>query len=256
MNKGCVCIDDKAIIIDESGNHTQTENYDNLEQILVQENLIEEMEKEIEVLNKESKKYPIPKEKYKPFMLYGTIIMLLVGLPLFLWGITGQNPYLLEMEIGLKSYNLVAFTTAMAGAIGLPIISLLSLFEYMDYRSDKKIAKGINSELEYLNKQLEKEKGKLCSLKNEGKVIKNDEKVGVRSFKVNDRQQLESLSEKLKLFYDLGSKDKKLYGFYQKGKLGYKLNDEYGESCVKLAEDYFKEKGPVLSRKRNKRGNI
>lgn len=45
-----IFINDKAIVIDENGNCTQTEYYDNLHNVLVEENLIETIEKEIEDL--------------------------------------------------------------------------------------------------------------------------------------------------------------------------------------------------------------
>ena len=40
MNKGYTYIDGKVIISDENGNHTQSEYYDNLDKVLVQENVI------------------------------------------------------------------------------------------------------------------------------------------------------------------------------------------------------------------------
>lgn len=50
MNKAYNFINDKAIIIDENCNCTQTEYYDKLYNVLVKENLIETIEKEIEDL--------------------------------------------------------------------------------------------------------------------------------------------------------------------------------------------------------------
>ncbi len=45
MNKGYVYKDGKVLIIDENGKQKETEYYDNLDEILIKENLIEEMKK-------------------------------------------------------------------------------------------------------------------------------------------------------------------------------------------------------------------
>jgi len=48
MNKEYVYKDDQALIIDDNDNQTVIDYYDNLDKVLVQENLIETIEKEIE----------------------------------------------------------------------------------------------------------------------------------------------------------------------------------------------------------------
>ena len=45
MNKGYVYKDGKVLIIDENVKQKETEYYDNLDEILIKENLIEEMKK-------------------------------------------------------------------------------------------------------------------------------------------------------------------------------------------------------------------
>jgi len=53
MNKEYVYKDDQALIIDDNDNQTVIDYYDNLDKVLVQENLIETIEKEIENLESE-----------------------------------------------------------------------------------------------------------------------------------------------------------------------------------------------------------
>ena len=55
MNKEYTYINGKVIISDENGNKTQSEYYDNLDEVLVKENIIETMEDKIEELKKSSK---------------------------------------------------------------------------------------------------------------------------------------------------------------------------------------------------------
>ena len=57
MNKNYIYMHGKAIINDEMGNQTSIEYYDNLDQVLVKENIIETMEKRIKELENESKNY-------------------------------------------------------------------------------------------------------------------------------------------------------------------------------------------------------
>lgn len=57
MNKEYVYIDIKVIISDENDKKTQSEYYDNLDKVLIQENLIETMEGKIQELESVSEYY-------------------------------------------------------------------------------------------------------------------------------------------------------------------------------------------------------
>lgn len=57
MNKSYIYLDGKVIIEDENNNKTLTEYYDNLDEVLIQENLIETMEKRIKELEQEMETY-------------------------------------------------------------------------------------------------------------------------------------------------------------------------------------------------------
>ena len=57
MNKEYTYIDGKVIISDENDNKTQSDYYDNLDEVLAQENLIETMEEKIQVLEKKIQLY-------------------------------------------------------------------------------------------------------------------------------------------------------------------------------------------------------
>lgn len=57
MNKEYTYIDGKVIISYENGKKTPVDYYDNLDEILIQENLIETIENKILLLEKESNAY-------------------------------------------------------------------------------------------------------------------------------------------------------------------------------------------------------
>ena len=246
MNKGYTQIGDKVIISDENGVHTQSEYYDNLDKVLVQENIIEEMENRIQELKKESEEYPVIKKKHIPIFLYTSIAAMLAG-PLFMWALTGTNPYLESVDTIFGQVN-YAFDLTVLGCIAcLPLGSLFNIIDYSNYKDKVKKGNGINSELEFLKLQIEREKETLVSLqKNKTRVNKNAEYI---SKQVDDKQQLEALRSYLELYYDLGSNKEKYYRYYQQGKLDKKLQRHYNDENIDLAKDYFDKKGPTLVRK-------
>lgn len=247
MHKGYVYTDGKVIISDENGNHTQSEYYDNLDKVLVQENVIEEMESRIKKLTKETKKYPEAKKRYIPIYLYIALGGILIAPPLLLLALTGTNPYLSSMDTVFGSINQVLFFTLTTGAVGLPFGSLFTLFDYSNFRDRAKRGKGLNSELEFLKLQIEKEKKTLVSLQEE--KTRDKENTEFRATQVNDKQQLEALRRYLELYYVLGYDEKKLSRLYQQGRLDKKLQKYYDEKEIELAKKYLEEKGPVLVKK-------
>ena len=247
MNKGYVEIGDIVIISDEDGNHTQSEYYDNLDQVLVQENVIEEMEERIQELRKESKNYPLVKKKYTPYLIYSAVAAVLVT-PIIIGILTGTNPYLESVDTVYGTVNEALFHSLAFGAIVLPFTSLLTIPDYFNYKERVKKGKGINSELEFLKKQVEKEKEILTSLKKH--KTKDNLSTEILSKKVDDLQELKALREKLVLFYDLGSNEKKYYRYYQQGKLDEKLHEQCGTLDVDMVKEHLQEKGPTLVKKR------
>ena len=83
MNKEYTYIDGKVIISDENDNKTQSDYYDNLDEVLVQENLIETMEEKIQELEKESQSYKKSNKKhYIPVIFPMVALMSTIGAPI------------------------------------------------------------------------------------------------------------------------------------------------------------------------------
>ena len=109
-----------------------------------------------------------------------------------------------------------------------------------------KNANGINSELEYLKLQLEKEKKTLISLQEE--KTRNNEKKEFMSTQIDDIQQLEVLKSKLKLYYDLGYNREKYYNYYKQEILEEEfLQRDYNKTDIELAKKIFRRKRPCVS---------
>lgn len=247
MNKGYTQIGDKVIISDENGVHTQSEYYDNLDKVLVQENIIEEMENRIQELTKESEEYPVIKKKYIPAYLYSGLVGGIIGTGLLNWILTGTNPYSLNYDTVYGTFNYGLYLSMVGGIPTFGLGSILSLIDYSNYKNKVKKGNGINSELEFLKLQIEKEKETLVSLQKD--KTKVNETVEYISKQVDDKQQLEALRNYLELYYDLGSNKEKYYRYYQQGKLDKKMQRHYNDEDIELAKEYLDKKGPTLVRK-------
>lgn len=248
MNKGYVYIDGKAIISDENGNHTQTEYYDNLDKVLIQENVIEEIENKIKKLSKEKERYPDTKKKFKPTCLYFMIGGIVIIPPLIIRLLTGQNPYSMNFETTLGNINSVLLLTTTSAIIGLPVSSIITFFDYDKFKENKKKSNGIRSELEYLKRQLEKEKQTLSILEEE--KTNNNSNTNLIAVKIDDKEKLDELNKKLDLYYNLGFNLKRYYKYYQKGKFDNKISKYLDETEALEARKFVEEKGPTLTKKK------
>ena len=253
MNTEYTYIDGKVIVSDEYGNKTPIEYYDNLDRVLIQENVIETIENRIKELTQEKDSYNIKKlnKRYHLFYAYvciaGTFIC-----PLIIWPLTGTNPYLVNEITKFGEINQGLLWAAYSAGVALPLGATLTWAEYTSRKDKIKNLKGIDSELEFLKLQLEKEKTYLNKLKND--KHRENENTEFRSEKVNDLDELRNLRNYMSLYYDLGSNNKKYYKYYIQGKLDKKLQKEYGDIGVEEAKKYFEEKGPTLVKKKVNNG--
>ena len=249
MNKEYTYIDGKVILIDDNGNQTLTEYYDNLDDVLIQENLIETMENEIEKSNnkylelsnetKGSKKTNLLKKVILPHAIL-TIIALFI-------------PTILELliPVPLSSTiipNFKVWLTAFSFVLTQMPVTPMTLQNYFSYNESLKKKNGIQTELKHLNEQLMKEKQKLESLiENKTKQKENKE---FRVVKVNDLEQLKELRNNIAFYYDLGYNQEKFYKYFERGNLDKKLNSYYTEEGVKEAKEYIESTAPQLVKKK------
>lgn len=247
MNKGYTYIDGKVIISDENGNHTQSEYYDNLDKVLVQENIIEEMENKIKKIEREIDDYPEAKKKYIPKYFYAVLGCVLTMTPFLMWLLTGSNPSL-GIDKAFGSVDDALFFTLLIEGTGLELGAIVTYADYSNFKKKAKRGNGLNTELEFLKSQIEKEKETLASLKKE--KTRDNENTKFRSTQVDDKQQLEALDSYSTLYYVLGYDEKEFGRLYQQGKLVDKMQRHYSNKEIELANNYFEEKGPVLAKKR------
>jgi len=235
----------KVTIIDENGQQKKVEYYDNIDKVLIKENVIEKIEKQINELENKSKQYEKSKSNklFCIIPLLGGIITSLIGPLLAVSMITGQSLTSLALSSAYSSH--ILSVTTMVFPFGLFIGATMSIAEYSQYRTGLKEAKGINSELDYLRAQITKEKAELITLEN-NKSNNNKDKQA-RIVRINDAEELKKIKKDLAQYHELGSNIDKYYRYNMQGKLDNKLPNNID---INLAKEYLEEKGPSLVKKK------
>lgn len=170
MNKECIYTEGKVVVIDENYNHRIVNNSDKLEEILVQENVIETMEKRIKQL--ESKLNNGRKEKYFPvitFSAISTLILFNLISPYFMGGIMTDTIF--------GSINAALFSSCVAAIVSFPLAIGIDCEVYSQYKKKNNKLQGNSLECEYLKKQIGIEKEKLEELRKEQTITSETQKL-------------------------------------------------------------------------------
>lgn len=234
MNKEYTYTDGKVIISDENGNQKHAQYYDNLDDVLAQENVIETMIDRITELEKESKFYKRRNIKHYIIKHYIPIFS-----PVF-----GIISAILMALAGTVTKDILVF-------LSLPFSGCLfaDLHLYERRKESLKSEKGVNSELEFLRKQIIKERQILEDLKKVKKVEKS-RKEEFEIVEVDDKQQLSNLKNFSSLYFALGYNEKEFLKYYQQGKLEEKLRPDYNDRSIEIAKEYLEENAPALVKRR------
>ena len=243
MNVSYTYIDGKAIIFDENGNQVPVEYYNNLDEVLIQENVIETIENEIKCLGNIK---TLPKKKFIPIITIGVAIAILIA-PLILSLISGSNLYTTYVDTILGKISFFKMIVIICGVTAGPLALICDIANHQIYNDFVKYNNAKTYELEFLKKQLVVEKQKLSDLKKEKtKEIKDS---NFEVVKVNDIEQLKKLKHYINLYYSLGYDIEKLYKFLGDGTLEEKLSESYNSEDIQLAKAFLEENGPSLIKK-------
>ena len=248
MNKEYIYIDGTLIVEDEKFKKRIVDYTDSFEEVLKQENLIEKMENEKEKLETEMKK----RRKNKKSCFFGIICnfvfyVLTVAATLgMFYGVTG------EIIINTSKFGLVNFSHVCSiffSSVALLAFGSMGIGEFLKYKKDVKKENAINSELEFLEKEIEIEKEKLEELNDKKNVVWPT--TGIKIAEVDDKELLENLKKQLELHYNIGYNSQKYFKYLENGILEEKLRDKnYTEEEIECISKYLEEKGPILSRKK------
>ena len=241
MNKEYICDNGKVLVKDENNNERVIEYSDNLDKILVQENVIELLEKRLNVLRCSNKKF----QNYKiSDTIPGTLVMLGTSFSVVFPILLLYRLYTLNGVLEQGIINLIT-NMSITGFIVLGISGIITILKHLNYKKYKKVNQIA---LDLTEKKLVLEKQKLNKLQQEKNNIKEDKEF--KTDKVNDVLELKKLRNCLELFYNLGINEKKYLKYFENEKLDKIIDKYYTKEDVSLIEDYFNEKVPVLVKKR------
>lgn len=242
MNKEYIYKDGKALVIDENGNQKTIDYYDNLDEVLIQEDLLETMKNKINKLEKEISQYNKGTkfsnfwEIFEPFLMFTLLPAILV--PIFCYFLGGNSVVPISpIELGL------CYSTFFSIPGGL-----LSFGMYLKKRGIEKEQKAKQTQLQYLRIEYDLKREYLEQLK----LDKSNSKVTDEFYvsKVDNIQALKSLRNFLSFCYDLGYNEDKYFKYYQKGKLDSYLGEFINEFGIQFANKHFEEKEPILVKKK------
>lgn len=253
MNHAYYNANGTVVVSDENGNMRQVENWPDIEEILVQENVIEEGERILlELLEQKTLFYDNDNDNNTIFshIPYVSMSLLLFIVPygtVTFMGHSFKFPDYLTTEIA--TYSALFFT--------VPLATILLYADILNYRWNKKRfrRKDRNEcEIVFLESYLEEKRKTIAALKSKSidpKSVAETDSIEAVSTLVDDNEALEKLKKLLDFSYDLGYNLDMYYQSYQDGTIKEKLqDDEYSDTKIRFAEKYLKEKGPVLVKKR------
>jgi len=250
MNKDYIYIDGILIVEDENFKKRIVDYTDNFEEVLKQENLIETMKSEKVDLKKKLDKCLEKKKDCKTDIKFSFILYVLFNAMIYFIYIKmfGTNPILIDTpRFGIIDYKILhnVFLTSIATLI----FGCTSIKEYLKYKKTIKKENAINSELEFLEKELEIEKEKLEELNDKKNVVWPT--TGIKISEVNDKELLENLKKQLEFHYNIGYNSQKYYKYLENGILEEKLRDKnHTEEEIQSVIEYLEEKGPELKLKK------
>ena len=245
MNKEVILKDGILYVKDHMDNEKEIQSLDNLDEILIQENIVEVMEKVINALQYSSDAF----NKGKLFNLSIPSLPMIgtISLPtLMMYLNTGSLNGYVNTEFGVMEKNkfLALFITFF-----LPFAYSMSKTWYGEYKEELKYEKGRLLTLYYLKDNLTYQKERLNKLRSESKVTP----VNIDSSYELDEDKIVILEEHINLYYELGYNINEYYNFYmENGYLPEELTEEYNEDGLRIIEEYLRSNGNKIKKMKRK----
>ena len=217
-----------------NGEIIDNENIDIAYQIQLHQNILDEIDSQITDLTFLKKEFPKSDDKYVPITFCLAIGASVITPALILSLI--KDPAIYQNFYGQVDFSSF-YTFINVVFCGIPLGTAFSIADFSNFSNRKRIGDGIQSELEYLDLQREKEEKILSKLyKDHPNDIKNIKNISIDN---KDIMELVELKRMLSFYYDLGY-NKKIYNIYHKfGILDNVLNDKYSKEEVEVAKEYI-----------------
>lgn len=249
MNKEYIYKDGKVLIIDDNNNEKEIDYYNNLDEVLVKENLIEKIEQEIISLEQELYGFGEIPKKTRFFHIWMPLLIFTIG-PIIMFP---ALYYLCGFE-GVVVPEVFSFMNPgiYMGIVSMPVFSMIGgILSGMCYYKEKdfdKIQKGKELELKRLKELLTIEKQDLEELladKYKENQENNKKEDSFYVSRIDNTEMIRQLNFFKSLYYQLGYNEKKFFKYYQKGKLDEYFPSEY----VEAINQHFKGKEKTLVKK-------
>ena len=221
--------DGKALIVDDKKKQSLVDYYDNLDDVLVKENLIEKIESEIVKVKNEINSI---KKRSIPAVWLGVLFLSLLPMLISSTLFKGADEVMTIFGFMINENVLPGcIVSSFVFVISLVLAVSETIFINMS-RRDKHARK---LQLSVLEQRLKEEKNMLEELKLDKS---NTEKQNdfYLTF-VNDKKALSDLKKYLQTFYELGFSEDKYYKRYQKNKLSKCFNSDE----IEIVSNYFED---------------
>lgn len=239
MNKEYTYLNGECIIEDENG-HKRLETYtDKTDEILVEENVIETLEKDLyEVRRKiEKEKNRAKSIKSSKWFNLTMLIMPIIAFQLTFRLLLGLNASETMMEMHPL---LTPVVKGIAVLFSITFGGLGFLTSFIDGIDNKSNLRGLESGEEALERTLKEEKENLEKLNKEKQKQESSEKFFEKE--VDDLETLRYMRNYIGLYYDCGVNRKRYEKYYQEGTLEKKLSKKYTKVGIELIKEWLETK--------------
>ena len=238
LNKNYTCINNKVIISDENGNCTQVDYYKNIDKVLVHQNMLEVINKniiELESIDTIDILYNRDSQ-FDYFKLLGAFSCSVLVLPL--------------VGSFIPGFDMSVFLPALGEAVLLdsPFFAIFYYLSYKRFKAAKNKFNGIDSELAFLKKEKDKEEKIITDLLSVKE--KNTQSINFDSREVQDKEAIDYLNRMAYFHYSLGYNYSDYHNYYENDKLDKKLEKTHTNDGIQTIKDFLNDKENVLVKKK------
>lgn len=206
MNENLIYKDGKALIISDGKNIKEIDYYDNLNEVLKKENLIEKLD--IQIFELEQDIFEYEEKKYTKKDMLNVILSDVVALLLVY--VMFENVFDLGKVVNTTIFGDVNIFTLIT-IVGTPVVGLVGAAMIVPIVIKNKelnsIINGKKTTIKYLKKELEKAKDIILELRKDKTCSKNNKEMSVLSIK--DDENIEEIKRNMNIYYNLGYYQKK-----------------------------------------------
>ena len=241
MNKEVIIKDGNVYVKDHLGEERNVSFVDNLDDVLIQENVVEIIEKVIYAL--EDSRTTFKKNKLRDISYIPAPIISTFTIPtLMMYLNTSSLEGMINTRFGLvdKQEFLTFFITAFT-----PYALRMSKTWYQEYKEDAKCEKGRLLALYHLKSNLVLQNERLKNLRNNSKEMTANED---KKYSLNE-DAIDNLQDHINLYYELGYNIKEYYEYFRvNGHLPDEIKSEYKDDGVRIIEEYLRKNGPKIKK--------